>query len=452
MLPGKRAAARGTLFMLIGGRGIEYAILEGGHGKGRWRTDGGLALELGVTDGGPLAALCKALQALPPTSGVDEMRVLVADSWVAMATLPWSDIMRQRDSATGQARLRLAGAGFTLALADVVRVDDASFGVPRLAVAYPADLLAALVQVAARSDAVLASVLPLSVAGWNATRQGRAAASVLVLAGAGIGAIAHGSGGARLQTVTVRSEAGAETVAQVQRLWERACLRDAQLAAMGQPGLLDLAASDGDHGGAFHRIELRAASRQGPVSPALQLASACAVQRDGLDAIGILHNPSRAQWALLACAFALTCAALGYAVKAGTAAHALQAALEAPQRVSPAPPAPEWSPTEATRIGAVNAAVRQLNLPFDALLRALAPAPDLEVAVLSVATGAVSGTNSASSVKIVAEARTRADMARYAALVAQREPFVHTYIIEHELDSTVPERRYRFTLEATWQD
>jgi hypothetical protein len=58
----------------------------------------------------------------------------------------------------------------------------------------------------------------------------------------------------------------------------------------------------------------------------------------------------------------------------------------------------------------------------------------------------------ASSVKIVAEARTGSEMARYVAFVGQRKPFARAYLTRHEIVEAVAERTYRFTVEALWNE
>jgi hypothetical protein len=259
------------------------------------------------------------------------------------------------------------------------------------------------------------------------------------------------AGGQRLQELTVRVDAGAGAPQhELQQLWQRQCLRDPQLAALGRPGLLDLAGAQPLAGAWADTIGLPAP--QGNAGPGLALAAASGTRRSSLDAIQAGRPLTRLQWAALGGALVLACGALGYGLNAGASAQALQAALDAPRPVRMAPPVPAWSAAETARVGAVNVAIRELNLPFDALLRALAPAPDLQVAVLSVTTTAGSSAATGSSVKIVAEARTRADMARYAAFVGERKPFTGAYLAEHELDESSPERPYRFTLEAMWKD
>jgi hypothetical protein len=101
----------------------------------------------------------------------------------------------------------------------------------------------------------------------------------------------------------------------------------------------------------------------------------------------------------------------------------------------------------------VNAAVRELNLPISALLAALQPPADLRVAVLGVdVTSGAQAAAGTSSVKISAQARAGADMARYVAYVAQRRPFDSAYLVRHEIAGDAPDRPYRFTVEAAWKE
>ena len=116
------------------------------------------------------------------------------------------------------------------------------------------------------------------------------------------------------------------------------------------------------------------------------------------------------------------------------------------------PPSPTaWSRDEIAQVQAVNIAVRELNMPIAPLLRALEPPQDISVAVLNVEMGGAALAQ-ASSVKIVAEAKSSADMPRYVAFVAERKPFTGAYLTRHEIDENNPESRYRFTVEALWSE
>lgn len=421
-----------TLLVLAGAQRIVGAVRRGAG----WRDDS--RFEIAIGEAGSLPALIAAIRAIPVCSGVSRMRVLVADSWLASAGLPWSAAMGRDADARQAARARLSQAGFEIDAQDTLRLDDAPYGAPRLALAYPAQLLSALSQAAAASGARLDSVLALSVAGWSLA--GRADA--LALRDEGLAVLARGRAG-HLDELTVRSGAA------LQDAWQRQCLRDPQLAQLDVVPMLDLLdAGTPVPGAPFVPLALPEAE----VAPGLRLAAARS-RRSALDACtGAPSLPPR-RAAVLACAVLVALAGAGYALQQGARVQAVQQARQAAQpAVAAAPRAVEWSRGELARVQAVNVAVRELNLPFEAILRALEPPKDMRVAVLGMTTAAGSSGTLASRAKIVAEARTGAEMARYVAFVAERKPFTGAYLVEHEIDEAAAERPYRFTLEATWND
>jgi hypothetical protein len=453
--------AAGQLIVLIGARRIECAVLDGTGKRAQWRADSVVAIEASEGTGPPLDALGAALQQVPAMSAGSEMRVVVADNWLAAATVPWSPAMQQAAGAASAARARLAAAGFRIAPGDTVRVDEAPFGAPCLAIGYPAALLGALAQAAGGVNARLASVLPLTVAGWTlARRNGHGAPAALALLDDGLIALARGSGGgrARPDELTVRSAHGAPDAGGhgLHALWQRLCLRDPQLAAVADVAVLDLGTQRGsvpDPGKPFVLCDVTAPGDGPAATPGLCLAAHTRLRRDPLDAVEGGQALSVRRAVLLAGAVLLAAAMAAQAVQATKAARGLQTGLDrAASSTAAAPRAVNWSREELARVQAANVAIRELNLPFSAILRALAPPADLRVAVLSVTTAASRSSAQASSVKIVAEARTGAEMARYVAFLAERRPLTGAYLTGHEIDETSAERPYRFTLEASWSD
>lgn len=430
-------SAGDTLLVVVGAQRIVGAVRRGTQ----WREDSRFEIALGGEPG--LAGLVAAVRTMPACPGVGSMRVLVADNWIASASLPWSAALQRELDAQRAARARLALAGFEPDAHDTLRLDDAPFGAPRLVLAYPASLLAALAQAAAANGARLDSVLALSAAGWSLA--GRAGA--LALLDEGLVVLARGRAG-RLDELTVRSVA--ETSARsLQDAWQRQCLRDPQLAQLDAVPCLELAAASAPAPAApFVPLALP----EEDVAPALRLAAA-ATGRSALDAVaGVAPLPPR-RAAVLAGAALLALAGGAYALQANAELQAVQQARQAAVPVAAAAPrAADWNRSELARVPAVNVAVRELNLPFESILRALEPPKDLRVAVLSMTTAASSSGSQASRVKIVAEARSGAEMARYVAFVAERKPFTGAYLVEHEIDETAAERPYRFSLEASWND
>ncbi|NHZ99842.1 hypothetical protein [Massilia sp. CCM 8734] len=440
-----------TLLLVIGAERIEWAVRAGA----RWRADcaGSEALEPGAGE-----ALAGALGRLAVALPLAAMRVVVADNWLASATLPWSSVVERGVGLDGAARARLAAAGADVGGADTVRVDAAPFGAPRAVHAYPAALLALLNQTAARLDTPLASVLPLSVACWEyARRHGARAPAALAVQDAGLLMLARRADGAarHMADLLVRyaPQADADGPRQLHQLWQRQCLRDPQLAALEQVTLLDLAPDGAPPAAPFVAPVWDSGERAGP-SRALQVAAGAPAHRlDALPQRSGLTPPRMAALALLALLALVTVAALLNAAQASRSAAMLRERLEAtPARTSAAAPVLAWSRTELARVQAVNVAIRELNLPFPAILRALAPPPDLRVSVLSVTTAASQSAAQPSHVKLVAEAGSGAEMARYVAFLAERAPFTGAYLTEHEIDETSPGRPYRFTVEAAWKD
>lgn len=448
------APAGATLLLVIGAQRIEWGVREGAGGQ--WRSPGanGAALAARAADDGHgLDALAAALERVDAAAPLAAMRVVVADSWLASATLPWSSAVERGVGIDGAARARLAGAGAEVDGAATVRIDAAPFGAPRLVQAYPAALLALLNRSAARLGAPLASVLPLSVACWEYARHhGVRAPAALAVQDAGLLMLARRADGAgrHLADLVVRSApqgADGAPLLPLQQLWQRQCLREPQLAALERVVLVELAADSAPLPAPF----VVPAWDSGAPSRALQVAAEAPPH--ALDALPQRAAPAPARVAALAVLVLAAAAALLSAAQATRHAAGLRERIEAvPVRAPARPAAPDWSRAELARVQAVNVAIRELNLPFSAILRALAPPPDLRVAVLSVTTAASQSATQPSHVKLVAEARSGADMARYVAFLAERKPFTGAYLIEHEIDDTSPERPYRFTVEAAWKD
>lgn len=452
MLRDKRALkpAGATLLLLVLARRVEFGVLDGA-GAGQWRDGsiGSLAIDSGAALPA-LQALAHTLLALPASGPVARIRVVLADNWLAATSVPWSGALQQPGPAAIQARARLVQAGCALGPGDVIRLDDAPFGAPRLTLGYPAELLGMLTLAASRHAAPLVSVLPLSAAGWALARRRSQRPVAVALSDTGMLVVARTiDGRARIQDLTVRSSPAASA----QALWQRLCLRDPHLESLGAVALIDLAPAPAAPPSAqFFSLQAAVRANDGATA-GLRLAASSMGLVSALDAMVARPAWTGARKVLLAAGVLLAAAVSWQALQTTRAAHATQATLAGITRpVAVAPPTVNWTAAELPRIVAVNGAIRELNLPFAAILRALEPAPDLQVAVLSVTTASAGAASQAATVKIVAEARTRSDMARYAAFVAERKPFTDAWLTEHELDDTVLERPYRFTLEATWSD
>lgn len=161
------------------------------------------------------------------------------------------------------------------------------------------------------------------------------------------------------------------------------------------------------------------------------------------------------QWGMGLIALSLAGLAVFDAWSASEYAQSLLKRLEAKTVISNTmQPQVVWSRQELLRVQAVNAAIRELNVSITPVLRALQPPQDIRVAVLSIdMPGVVSADSGQASVlKITAEAFTGADMTRYVSFVADQYPITSAYLAHHEVTETLPERPYRFTMEAKWRE
>ncbi len=477
------AAAAGVLYLVVGSTRLDAAVRR----KDAWELWPSVALTAtGEVPAGPMAPLLAALtqlRAAAPT-GIQSLRVLVDERWLSTTTLPWSSDLREEALAQPLARAALMSAGCELTAADEVRLDDARHGAPRWVVAFPELLLEALRQVASAWGAELRSVQPLAAAAWSARRAlGAAQQPVLGLSDAGAVSVLVGSG--RLTEVHVQPLSEAQTpTAALERLWARLQLRDPLLAGVatlpvlsfGSSGSSDSLGSSASSTSSAAAVPVPAAlmpmqvpttsaTADGPAS--LWLAQALRAETSALDAVQSVGPSSwRAWWPAAAAGVAALALSVGawQSLQAAAGARAqLQAALRAmPSTVSTSP---AWTRDELARVKVVNQAVRELNLPIEALLAALQPPRDLPVSVLGVeVTGtpesvgaSVGASNSASAsvstLRLQAEAGSALDMARYVAFVGERRPMVGAYLVRHEVAAGADgERRYRFTVEVTWRD
>jgi hypothetical protein len=518
----------GTLFIAIGIQQLECAVRH----RGRWVPDSFRAVPVApVPPALPVAeraavalvvaapsakqaalqtapqtatqAVITALQALqvelPKLGRIAQVRVLIADAYLAVNTVPWSANLERADTAAGFVRLQLQEAGFDVALADVLVMDDAPHGSPRLVVAYSAVLLAALTQFAQQVQAPLTSVLPWSVLAWQVVQQTARrehALSLLALAVLDddlvLLARSPAAGSRRFNELTVRSGGNAATgvtsAQMLNKLWQRCCLRDESCAALTELLVLDLrtTADALDPSDALHKpfvsfVSLSAPQTSAPtVSLRLRLLAHSRGARHVLDAAPRAAAVSPWRWVVLAAALVAASALVWHAWQQQRSVQSLEAKINA-RRLTPPPPntplsAAKWSREELARAHAVNAAVNTLNLPMAALLNALQAPDNIQVAILNVDFGGVAVNSSnaltaapsasntpTASIKVQAEARSSADMARYIAWVAERKPFFAAYLVSHDVPMTATndqpslvtnaaERPYRFTMEAQWSD
>jgi hypothetical protein len=111
-----------------------------------------------------------------------------------------------------------------------------------------------------------------------------------------------------------------------------------------------------------------------------------------------------------------------------------------------APAAAVRPPLPPAQASAVNAAVRQVNLPWRALHDAIGAATPPAVALLALEPDAHK-----SSVRITAEARTSDAMIAYVEQLRTVEWFSGVLLSRHEINEQDPNRPIRFQIDAQWQ-
>jgi Tfp pilus assembly protein PilN len=162
-----------------------------------------------------------------------------------------------------------------------------------------------------------------------------------------------------------------------------------------------------------------------------------------------LFHLTPATWAGLGIGLLLC---FGAALLAGQLAQQRQARAEAGQRLAqrqarlsraPAPVAHVQIP--AAQAQAVNAAIRQLNLPWRDLQDALAAATPTTVALLALEPDARKHL-----LKLSAEARNSDDMVAYIEALKEQEFFSDVVLTKHDVNEQDPNRPIRFQLAATW--
>jgi hypothetical protein len=474
---GLAGTGRATLFVVVGMQRVECGAMSGQGRRGRWfdETLQETPLPMGATGEQAVQAVHTALhnlQALPSLPRIGDVRVVVADAWLALSSVLWSRSSKRASTAASSARVQLAEAGFDIDPADAIRVDDAPFEQPRLAVAYPAAMLSTFRDVARRLDARLTSVLPMSSVVWAVTEREsryehgtRQRALAIVDNGLTLFASAQGRRGGRLSDVTLRRDGGnAHSAESLGVAWRRLGLRDPQLSQIDKVAVLDLSGSAElafEENAPFVLGSLPAgnSAAEGATVPLrLSLASQANQLRHALDGVNEPVRPSTWQWLTLVAVLLLAGALAAKAVQVHQARDALavQSSADAPTAHAFTPVAP-WTREELNRVQAVNVAVRELNLPIASILQALQPPRDLRVAVVSVdaksaSSEAQTSGGRASSVKVVAEALSGADMARYIAFVGERKPFTAAYLVGHEINEAAREKPYRFTMDAHWTE
>lgn len=460
---GKRSIC--SLNIVIGAKTLECGVTHDRGSDRQWLAES--LLDFALTDTDDLSSLlhqlCATLQRLQNMSilpAIDNVCVVVADSWLALVGVPWSPSLKSAEDAEAYARNHLQEGGFSPEPDALLRLDDAPFGAPRLVVCYPRLVVSSCQEVASQLQARLVSLLPLSLAGWVvAKRSGQKRNKVLAVLDDALLIVARSNNttGSNPSEVTVRVRPARPGLADQELLdiWQRLSLREPQLAALKTVPLLDVRRNAGGRNLAAKPFEALNFPGDGGIkeaSPCLHIAAGLSTFPVILDAISPAGANPWSRWLAFGTAALLAVGACFELLQSNAAFNSALTQLNvATSAAQPAPKPTAWSRDEIAQVQAVNIAVRELNMPIAPLLRALEPPQDIRVAVLSVEMGAAALAQT-SSVKIVAEAKSSTDMPRYVAYIAESKPFTGAYLTRHEIDENNPGSRYRFTVEALWSE
>ena len=396
---------------------------------------------------GAAAACARAIEQLAlrwpsvPAPDARELVALVSGRWLGLASLPWSDALLTGDGTLLHARSVVQAQGRELHPGDELHVDARpGYREPRAAVAVAGWLRAALLALARATALRLAAVQPLSLvaAHWLARRPGERAPLVGVIDGEALVLVGRPASAPDPWHVLVDAQLPADPLGRAAVLWRRARIR---LPALERIGRLPLTSVD-------HALVPHA---QAPELAPLALPAAWPSILGGHAAAGAAVNAApprrRAQACLWPAAAALCVAGSGVlATQAWRWEHDAER-LALPPAGDTAPPAAPASHELQAEIRAVNAAVAQINLPLDDVLRELQPPRDLPVTVLSLDIEGFPGT----PIRLGGEAASGADMTRYVDFLAGRARIASSRLTRHEVDGARPGQPYRFVVEFTWR-
>ena len=397
------------------------------------------------------------------------LTVILSGPAVGVAVLPWSEAWLEPARAQAHARAELQARGCDAQPADQVTVDPRPpLGRPRAVFWLPAWLAAEVSALAAALGARSCSVqaLQLVAADWavrhvaaggvsGASSASGASSTVNAVLGAGVLQLLSGPRPGALGEALADASAAAPLPARVEALWQRARVRFPSLALA--PGLRVLSLDEPPPTAPQAGSQVSwlpwpegAASRAALDRQLLQQAR----RQPRVEAGPVARRHVRLAWS--AAAVASLALAAGLAMAAWQREATAQVLAEQARRpATPVRVAPR-SAAELAELRAVNAAVRQINLPLPALLRALEPPRDLPVMLTGLELAARGGDGAAGAeeggaVKLSAEAPGGRDMTRYVAFLASRRGVGAAQLVRHELDPSRPDGPVRFEVELTWQ-
>jgi len=380
-------------------------------------------------------------------TGSLRLKVVIAETRLAISSLPWPSGKNSIESVHAAWRDGLRLQGWTVDDKDVVVARMALPGVPRLVVAYSSVLLAALKEWSSEVGWTVHSVEPL----------GEALACIKHVSGTGPHLIAVSDGAFallylvddRLIDVHVRPIPASGTAqalpVQLDGWLARRRLRCSEWAHASAKtlvsfGVLDPSAS---FNGWDVLLDAQDKVHAGSNQPSGEL--------DG-------WVSARSGWRLFSVAMValfislVTAAMVSLNSLASLALVTDRKVAQSPEQDFVRTPPLGESGSTKQQVLAVNQAVMTLNTPVAKLLAAVQPPKDIDVSLLSLS---LSSANGRSALKLNVEARHPADMFRYVEYLADRHPIHEAHMTDHDFgpaNQSVGDRStvWRFTVEAKW--
>jgi len=449
----RRGSGSRILHIVVGARAVEAGLFDGV----RFETTARVEFSANGADLSGLAvAVSDAINSLGEIAPEQRVpclcRVIVSDFWLCATELPWSGrLAGSAASVSANIREQFETTGWDVTEGDCIRSDDVGALQPRLAILYPATLLAAIRNAAKSHGLALESIRPLSTLALELAQASRPNA-LAILEDDVSSFIAVRAGRLADQAIAVTAQPRAEALA----AWQRHRLLASTSAAASTLAVLDLSAhpAPASFGSDVQILAAPAAidASGKPVNAMIAFAlGGSKPRRHPLDAVQL--SPRRTILHLVT-ALALLGVVLG-AVQARQSTVQLAELQSEALAAVPAPPprAPALTKAESAQWQRVQEITREINAPIGSLMAALKSPADIDVQVVSadVDAAVVGSTDSARPITVLAESRQALDMQRYVDYLASRPSLTSATLVRHDLTDSSAGSLYRFTVEATWR-
>ncbi|MBL0729595.1 hypothetical protein [Piscinibacter sp. HJYY11] len=380
--------------------------------------------------------------------------VLLSARWAPAIACPWSRQLQHAAPARRYLSELFTSSGVTVADTDEIRIEDRGYKVTAVAVLYRADVLAAVAKLSDALHCPLKVVMTLQQTVWQVFSSSKLRALALV-DGQHVSMIKPGQRNAWMPGQVCFSAPNDSPLDTAARLIRRLALRTVR-SVRTQVRLIDLGSADPvdsvTH--TFEAPRMKSPLQGGDTQVLARLlfhATGGSAHRP-LSVMPVATRTTRMQIGMAS--VALTCASIAlltvYRAQAEVDGHAslpparVQATGLETSRVAPV--------ADPARVRAVNAAIRELNLPFEDLSRSLTPPRDIHVGLLSLSFSSVGAAGQRSAVLLTADARSSVDMTRYVAFLADRPTVQKPSLVAHQLMEGEPGTPYRFSVELSWRD